>query len=87
MLFRSNNNINNYNNLYLSSLSSSIVAINNVNNYQNLYLYSISSYILAYSNNNDLINNYQIDENNLYANIDYLGYERKGKHILMERNK
>jgi hypothetical protein len=31
--------------------------------------------------------NYQIDEHNLYDNIDYLGYERKGKHILMERNK
>jgi hypothetical protein len=31
--------------------------------------------------------NYQIDEHNLYSNIDYLGYERKGRHILMERNK
>lgn len=31
--------------------------------------------------------NYQIDEFNLYENVDYLGYERKGKHILLERIK
>lgn len=71
-----NNNINTYQNLYLSSLSSSIVAINNINNYQNLYLYSISSYILAYNNNQNIINTNQnlinisisnyINYNNLY---------------------
>lgn len=30
--------------------------------------------------------NYQIDEYNLYENVDYLGYEKKGKHILLERH-
>lgn len=30
--------------------------------------------------------NYQIDEENLYADVDYLGYEALGKHILLERN-
>ncbi len=29
--------------------------------------------------------NYQIDEYNLYEDMDYLGYEKKGKHILLER--
>ena len=29
--------------------------------------------------------NYQIDENELYEHLDYLGYEHKGKHILLER--
>lgn len=30
--------------------------------------------------------NYQIDEEDLYADVDYLGYEALGKHILLERN-
>tara|TARA_B100000035_G_scaffold103321_1_gene87713 strand:+ start:2624 stop:3490 length:867 start_codon:yes stop_codon:yes gene_type:complete len=30
--------------------------------------------------------NYQIDEQNLYTDVDYLQYNRKGKHILLERN-
>mgnify|MGYP003314675452 CR=1 FL=1 len=30
--------------------------------------------------------NYQIDEEDLYADEDYLGYEELGKHILLERN-
>lgn len=30
--------------------------------------------------------NYQINEHHLYEGMDYLGYERKGKHILLERN-
>jgi len=29
--------------------------------------------------------NYQIDEEDLYADVDYLAYEGKGKHILLER--
>ena len=29
--------------------------------------------------------NYQIDEEELYAGVDYLQYNRKGKHILLER--
>jgi hypothetical protein len=31
--------------------------------------------------------NYQIDENDLYDQVDYLGYERKGKHVLLGRIK
>lgn len=31
--------------------------------------------------------NYQIDEEPLYKNIDYLAYEGKGKHVLLERIK
>ena len=31
--------------------------------------------------------NYQIDEQELYQQLDYLGYDHKGKHILLERNK
>jgi hypothetical protein len=30
--------------------------------------------------------NYQIDENGLYDGVDYLAYQRQGKHILLERN-
>ena len=30
--------------------------------------------------------NYQIDEKDLYEDVDYLGYEALGKHILLERN-
>ena len=29
--------------------------------------------------------NYQIDEENLYEDVDYLGYESLGKHIILER--
>ena len=29
--------------------------------------------------------NYQIDESELYAGVDYLAYNGKGKHILLER--
>ena len=29
--------------------------------------------------------NYQIDETELYAGVDYLAYNGKGKHILLER--
>ena len=29
--------------------------------------------------------NYQIDESELYAGVDYLTYNGKGKHILLER--
>ena len=29
--------------------------------------------------------NYQINEHELYESLDYLGYEHKGKHILLER--
>lgn len=31
--------------------------------------------------------NYQINEHQLYNQLDYLGYDHKGKHILLERNK
>ncbi len=31
--------------------------------------------------------NYQINEPELYQQLDYLGYEQKGKHILLERDK
>ena len=30
--------------------------------------------------------NYQIDEEDLYEGVDYLQYESKGKHILLERS-
>jgi hypothetical protein len=30
--------------------------------------------------------NYQIDDQELYTGVDYLAYEKQGKHILLERN-
>ena len=30
--------------------------------------------------------NYQIDEEELYEEVDYLQYEAEGKHILLERS-